>query len=194
MMKRLLAMAATLTMALAFVVSAGSPVSAAGLTCTESSGVITCPGIIITVSPNPPVIGQPVTVTVTLPDGFTLPDGTVIPPGSTVQVTILVASTPRVIGGGPQQTGTTKSFTQTVPSDLAAGSHTLIVEINGQVVNNTPITLATAVTATPTPTSGNGLTLTGADVAGLVGFAVVLLGVGTFAVVVARRRRDATAV
>ncbi len=113
--------------------------------------------------------------------------GTGYAPFSTV--TVLVYSTPTVLGTAVADENGAFTFTGKLPAGLAAGSHTLVAA--GVDANGDPRYLTMAVTVAGSTTGSGGLAYTGADVAvpAIGGLAALAIGGGL--VVAGRRRRTA---
>ncbi len=115
--------------------------------------------------------------------GSLVPGGTVTingtgDPGDSVVVTVY--SDPVIVASGAVGADGTFSLTATIPSDLAPGSHELVVEVGGVVVSSTTFIVAGEVAAGSLPvTGGNSLPL--------LSLSLGLIAVGAL-VLVARRK------
>jgi hypothetical protein len=136
----------------------------------ESSG--------ITLSNENPAPGGPDTVTAS---GYQ--------PGSTA--TFLIFSSGISLATATVNADGTVSDTVIVPSSFAPGSaHTF--EVQGTAPDGSALTQSAGVTLIDVSSSGS-LAFTGADIAGMAVLGVVVIALGVFLVIVARRRRAANA-
>jgi len=161
--------------------------------------------VTLTVKPAPVISGC-------TSNGKTVPPGGQLKPGAVVtltaigfqpgeKVTVIVQSTPVTLGTATASATGAVTATVTLPSSLAAGSHTLTLK--GSLASAVfSFTVATAVTPTPTTTpgsgsttptsssgSGGGLAATGASVGAPIGIAFLLLVGGALALAVTSKRR-----
>lgn len=122
------------------------------------------------------------------PNGTAIVEGTGFLPGSPVHAWMF--STPTAVGDAVVGADGSFRIAATVPSSLPAGSHTLVV--SGVRLDGTAqaVGLGVSVAGDPTTTTprAGSLPVTGSDPIPLVGFGVVLLIVGAFLRLQARRR------
>ncbi|WP_457025656.1 hypothetical protein [Geodermatophilus sp. SYSU D01119] len=156
------------------------------------SGVVAAPAVPATVPTASGPLGAPAGPSVTAGRAVTLTGSGYLPDST---VTLVVYSTPTVLGTVVTDGNGAFSTTVTLPSGLASGAHTLVASGVDPAGNPRALALPVTVAATGAAAGGGsagsgGLAYTGADVAvpAVGGVAALLLGGG---LVVAARRRSA---
>jgi hypothetical protein len=101
------------------------------------------------------------------------------------QITVVLHSTPRVLGTFTADAHGVVTIPLTVPADVLGSHHLLLVDQHGATVASLPLTVARR---TGSAGSAGSLAYTGADVALPVTLGTVLVAAGAGAVVLGRRR------
>jgi hypothetical protein len=105
-------------------------------------------------------------------------------------VTITLSGTATALDTTTADTTGSFSAQTTIPSGTAPGPYTLLSSGSSGDSASTGITVGTGGCRTVAAVSRGGLAFTGADIAAMVGVAVVSIGVGALLVLTTRRRRQ----
>src|ERR1700728_47392 len=134
-----------------------------------------------------PVLG---TSTGTVPPGGSLTvDGNNFTPGAAV--TIVLHSSPVVVGGATVSPTESFSVGVSIPSDTPPGSHTIIAsDADGDSASTGLTVIGSSTVAAAPATATPDLPFTGADIAALSSVGAIALALGGMLILAGRRRRQ----